>query len=146
MIPTVPDSKETLITELHSGTLGLLWSYQQDLERLLEPFGLNPLKAVILDLLGCETRHPKDLSDLLTTSPPAVSTLIGDLEARGLVRRSLDETDRRRVLLNLTPKGEKVRHKVNAAWQRFGLTRLGNLSLAELQTLNRIQTTLLETR
>ncbi len=50
------------------------------------------------------------LAKLERISPQSIGTTLAALEAKGLVARAADPTDRRRVILSLTPAGEEVVH------------------------------------
>lgn len=49
-----------------------------------------------------------DLADHLIVGVPTASKLVDDLVERGLLSRSSDESDRRRLALSLTNEGERV--------------------------------------
>jgi DNA-binding MarR family transcriptional regulator len=49
-----------------------------------------------------------ELAKRTLTTPSAVSEVVSRLSARGLVRRELDSTDRRRALLHLTTEGHAL--------------------------------------
>jgi MarR family transcriptional repressor of emrRAB len=55
-----------------------------------------------------EGRSPSEVGKVLGQSKPHMTRLSDGLLAKGLVRRSHSEADRRRVLLALTPKGRKL--------------------------------------
>jgi DNA-binding MarR family transcriptional regulator len=57
---------------------------------------------------GCEGMQPSELSELQGISRNTASALISALEKQGLVARSLHNTDRRRFVIRLTPKGRHV--------------------------------------
>ena len=48
-----------------------------------------------------------ELADQLLVKPHSAAELVNRLESAGLVRRTADASDRRRVLLNLTEEGER---------------------------------------
>jgi MarR family transcriptional regulator, negative regulator of the multidrug operon emrRAB len=50
---------------------------------------------------------PSDLSDALAQSPAGVTRITDQLQALGLITRTVDAADRRRVLLHLTSAGEQ---------------------------------------
>lgn len=47
-----------------------------------------------------------DIHEAMHISKPAVSQILNNLEKRGLVVRSIDKTDRRKIAVTLTEKGE----------------------------------------
>lgn len=62
-------------------------------------------QLVIVLLATRGARTPKDLSDFVGVTTGGMSTLLDRLEARGFVRRTAKEDDRRRVLVTLTKAG-----------------------------------------
>jgi DNA-binding MarR family transcriptional regulator len=80
------------------------------LQRAKEVFakeGLSLLQAEVLRLVREGVNAPSRLAEHLEVQPSQVSHLLASLEEAGLVERHLDPEDRRRVLLRLTPKGER---------------------------------------
>lgn len=57
-----------------------------------------------------------DLGSRIPLSRAAVTTLTDRLESLGLVKRNPDPTDRRRVLLEITPRVETEMARVNSGW------------------------------
>lgn len=56
-------------------------------------------------------RNPQSLSQLgteLALAPPSMTRLVDRLEARGLITRQRDETDRRKVVAALTEEGRRL--------------------------------------
>lgn len=63
-------------------------------------------------VLRCLARSPRpllpsDLSELAQSSTARIAVVLNTLEKKGFISRSIDLTDRRRVLVSLTPEGEK---------------------------------------
>jgi len=56
-----------------------------------------------------------DLADQLLLKPQTAVELADRLETAGLVRRTRDDTDRRRVFLTLTDKAKRLLEKLSAA-------------------------------
>lgn len=54
----------------------------------------------------------KDISERIHVSPSTVVGVLDRLEQRGLIQRKRSERDRRRVLVNATPKGRKLVRRV----------------------------------
>ena len=56
-------------------------------------------------------KQPRSLSQLgsdLALAPPSMTRLVDRLEARGLIARSRDDTDRRKVVATLTDEGRRL--------------------------------------
>lgn len=60
-----------------------------------------------LDILG-EPANPKFLADTLNLSTARIAAVLGNLEKRGLIIRTMDPDDRRKINVSLTEAGEKV--------------------------------------
>ncbi len=94
--------------ELFYATMGLLRRNQvltQMLdERAAEYLGINTTDARAIDVIDQHNRIAAgDLARELRLSTGAVTTLIDRLERAGFARRVRDDTDRRRVLIEVTP-------------------------------------------
>jgi len=50
---------------------------------------------------------PGDISKAAGTSPARIAAELSSLENKGLITRTIDPTNRRRILVFLTPKGQK---------------------------------------
>lgn len=136
--------RSALIAELQETMFRLMRLQRQVAERSFEPLGLRPVQAFVLALVGAEVTYPKDLAHQLDAPPSVVSVLIGDLEERGLLTRALDPSDRRRVRVELTPAGQDTLQAVQDAWLAATADSMERLSTEDLETLVRIQKTLLD--
>src|ERR1700682_4519443 len=77
-------------------------------EVTLEPGGLRPRHLIALKLLS--ERGPASqqaLADSLSLDPSNVVGLLNELEERKLITRRRDPADRRRHIVELSPRGEK---------------------------------------
>ncbi|MDO7786653.1 MarR family transcriptional regulator [Desulforamulus aquiferis] len=57
-----------------------------------------------------------DISKYLKVTAPTITQLIKSLEAKGLVERNIDQTDRRAVRIKLTSQGEKITERAENAF------------------------------
>jgi DNA-binding MarR family transcriptional regulator len=55
------------------------------------------------------------VGERLMVHPTSVTNLVDRLDAQGLVERTVDDADRRRVLASLTPEGRRVMKRATAA-------------------------------
>lgn len=66
-------------------------------------------KAVLQQLMIAKENNTQlcmsDLSQLIDITKPAASQAVSKLERMGMIKRSWAKRDRRRVMVNLTPKG-----------------------------------------
>ena len=65
----------------------------------------------VLVFLAVRTRPATHVAALLGVSASTMTSVVDGLVARGLVSRSADPGDRRRVLLSLTPEGTRIMHQ-----------------------------------
>ena len=71
--------------------------------------GINLTDGRCLDLLDVhDGLTAGELAEAASLSPGAVTTVLDRLERMGLVTRTRDEADRRRVLVELTPKAREL--------------------------------------
>src|SRR5699024_8836642 len=82
----------------------------------------------VLDRLG-EPTNPKHLAETLNLSTARIAAVLGNLEKRGLIIRTMDADDRRRINVSLTESGKKVakaekqerRNKVVRVFEMMGV-------------------------
>jgi len=75
------------------------------------------------------------LAGFIGISGPTASTMVGRLVRRGLVRRSGDPTERRRVMLTATPAGSTLLERSRARARARVTDRLRVFSEAQLRAL-----------
>lgn len=120
------------------------FSQQTQVSPLAAELELSPAQCHVLRLLEPDKPLPmRALAESLCCDASNVTGLVDRLETRGLVRRTASESDRRVKVLELTPKGIRVRavflERMTAPPK--GLERL---SVREQQMLVRILGRLLE--
>jgi DNA-binding MarR family transcriptional regulator len=107
-------------------------AYQSAVEKMDEAFckslGVNRTDGRCLDVIDQRPGLTAgEVAVALGLSPGAVTTVLDRLEARGLVARSRDPADRRRVTLELTPEAKR------RAWEAYGpLGEMAGPSLREI--------------
>jgi len=82
---------------------------------------------------GCVT--PGQLADTILLSSPAMTNRVNRLEAKGLIYRDRDITDRRLVLLGLTPEGRKMAREMDAIYNQFFIQHFKQLKIKEKDDL-----------
>lgn len=93
---------------LHSTSLAMTKVYRP----LLEPLGLTYPQYLVLLVLWQEDNVPvSDLGTKLFLDSGTLTPLLKRLEAAGLVTRTRDPEDERRVLVALTTEGRKLKAK-----------------------------------
>ncbi|WP_299965908.1 MarR family transcriptional regulator [uncultured Roseobacter sp.] len=98
---------------LHSADL-----IEQHLRIELEPLGLRPRQARLLDALDhAGTSSQVDLARAFDVSPASMSTMTQRLVQGGYVLRTVDPDERRTNTLELTEKGRALLSDVRKAWR-----------------------------
>ena len=95
----------------------------------LEPWDISPSLARAMGVLS----RPGDirlsaLADHLHIAPRSATEVVDDLERLGLAERGPDPTDRRAVLVGLTPSGIETSKAIQAARQAESERFFGELS------------------
>ena len=79
----------------------------------------QPSHQTLRHLLAWGSMRPTSLAEVLNTGPSHVSKILRRLEDDGLVQRAADPTDRRAILVSLTPSGETAAQSVYALGDRM---------------------------
>ena len=112
---------------------------QQAAEQQAEGPGGRLLRAIA----GGEPDHRIDRGRRRRSNrwtPAAITALIDRLEARGLVRRTADAADRRRVLVEATARAQALIEACYTPTARAGAEMLGAYGVEELQAIRRFLT------
>lgn len=124
-----PSATTELVDALHDATHAVLARLTPE----LEAEGLTHCKFWTLYRLATGgADHPKAIADRLAVTMPSVTSSVDQLVADALVERRRSETDRRVVVLAITPKGRRVLANV--------LRRFDTTMGAALRSLPRSQT------
>ena len=112
----------------------------RQVDEALRPFGLTFARYESLALLYFSRSQSLPLGkigDRLMVHPASVTNAINQLERDGLVRRVHHQTDRRKVLAELTDEGRRVVEEATAAvtGTRFGLSEFRQGEADELTEL-----------
>lgn len=104
---------------------------------LLRPLGLTyPQYLVMLALWEGDGIPVRELSERVCLDSGTISPLLRRLTAHGLVTRTRDRRDERRVVIRLTERGSALRREAPAIQRR--LLRSTGLDTQELTTLRRL--------
>lgn len=114
----------------------LLWEspslQEQILARTGEPLD-QPAHQTLRHLLAWGSMRPTSLAEALSTGASHVSKILRRLEDDGLVRRTVDPSDRRATLVALTPTGEEAARSVYALGDRMITEVLQGWSAADVR-------------
>jgi DNA-binding MarR family transcriptional regulator len=111
--------------------------------RVEQRLGLGQTDAVLSDIqlaaLAALERHdsmtPGELAEHEKVQPPSMTRVIAVLEERGLVLRAPHATDRRQVVLTVTPAGRSVVQLVRRRREAWLAQRLQELAPEERKIL-----------
>src|SRR6201996_1246878 len=109
----------------------------------VERLGLSETEAALSDIqlaaLAALERHesmtPGELADHEKVQPPSMTRVIAVLEERGLVLRAPHATDRRQVVLTVTPEGRNLVQRVRLRRNAWLARRLQELTEDERAVL-----------
>ncbi len=103
--------------ELMDGWMRLARRWRHASTRALAPLGLTPGQERALRILTRSDQAIRmgTIAERLGIVPRSATTVIDELEAQGLVRRTVDPANRRSVLVELTDAGRAVQADMAAA-------------------------------
>ena len=114
-------------------------SVEARLAPALATAALTPTQLGVLEaLLHLGPLGQRVLGDKLLTSGGNITTVVDNLEARGLVRRERRGDDRRQVTVHLTPEGRRLITKVFPNHVRAIVDAFSALAPNEQETLGRL--------
>ena len=103
-----PDAN-VLATEAVMNTLRTADVFFDLIGRLLRPLNVSAAGGLVLGILRDHgSMSPSELGERLIVTRAAVTGLLDSLEQRGFVRRSANPTDRRSLVVQITPAGLTV--------------------------------------
>ena len=100
--------------------------------------GLGPTDLRCLDWLADGPKTAGVLATATGLRPAATTALLDRLEAKGLVERVRDDSDRRRVLVRMTEEGARSTYGMYAPLVEEGAHLLAGLTPAELARMREI--------
>jgi DNA-binding MarR family transcriptional regulator len=101
--------------------------------------GLSGAQLFVLSTLaGQGACSLNELAQLTATHQSSVSVVVSRLSARGLLRRTIERADKRRLRLSLTPKGRALLLEAPEAAQERLIAGLERLTDRDRSTLSRI--------
>jgi DNA-binding MarR family transcriptional regulator len=106
-------------------------------EAVGELHALNSAERRCLSFLSFGSQTASAIAKATTLTPAAVTALIDRLEARKLVQRRRDATDRRKVLVEATDKTRELIRTTYLPTAQAGAKMLATYSIAELTAVRR---------
>jgi DNA-binding MarR family transcriptional regulator len=113
-----------------TGSVGLLTQLSRVIYRRAteEVIGMRLKQLIALDHLREETCLQQGLGQMLMLDPNNCVLLLNDLDEMGWVERRRDPADRRRHLVEITPKGRRALEEAERKLESLEAEVLGNLS------------------
>ena len=113
-----------------TGSVGLLTQLSRTIYRRAteEVIGMRLKQLIALDHLREETCLQQGLGQMLMLDPNNCVLLLNDLDEMGWVERRRDPADRRRHLVEITPKGRRALEEAERKLESLEDEVLGNLS------------------
>ena len=141
-----PDAN-VLATEAVMNTIRTADMLFDRIGRLLRPLNVSAAGGLVLGILRDHgPMSPSELGERLIVTRATVTGLLDSLEARGFVRRSANATDRRSLIVEITPTGLTVVQELRTLVHRHEKAWMGSLSDPDLRSyieqLHRIQDSL----
>lgn len=101
-------------------------------ERALRPLGLTHAGyRVLCEIWIKGPLAPRDLAAFMLVSRPSIVGTVDTLEASGFVARQRSTVDRRRVTVDLTPRGRALIERADASWHRCQVDVMGSLGKSD---------------
>jgi DNA-binding MarR family transcriptional regulator len=116
--------------------------------RCFDPLGLLFIDYSVLRLLqlaGSPYRmSPTELSEIVLRSSGGMTQILDRVERAGFVTRAADPSDRRKVLVGLTPEGLRTAEHANARYAAERKRLLASLAAADVDDIDQAVHRLLE--
>ena len=113
------------------------WRLRRASVKELAPLGLTFAQSRVLRILARrdEPMRMGDLAARFEVAPRSTTSMIDSLEALGLVERQADPTDRRSVLVGLTPEGLALMARMDKLRRASAHVLFGRISQAQQEEL-----------
>ncbi len=126
--------QERIACGLHMASRGL----SSALAAAVQRHGLNGMEANLLLKLEMGLDSPSEIASYLGIDASNLSRLMRKLEKADLIVRMVDEENRSRVIIKLTPQGKKLAAKVKPDVRAMEQNIMAALSGSELKSLKKI--------
>jgi DNA-binding MarR family transcriptional regulator len=129
-------SKDQLLTEVRDAFRRNGQAGDTMDQAVADCLGVHRTDTRLLDVLQLDGRMSAgELARAGHLSPAAVTAALDRLERAGYVRRTRDEQDRRRVLVEITERANELTWQLYGPLAESGESLLGNLTVEQLTTL-----------
>lgn len=130
-------TRDEIATRAYAAMRYLVLDQGDGRREVAETLGMSFVRAKALRRLAIEPLRMSDLAASMGTDKPYATLVVDDLEARGLVVRTVDPSDRRAKIVAVTEAGREAAATADAILSRPapGLARLDDEELATLARL-----------
>jgi len=105
-------------------------------EYFASSFNLSPTEVKFLKLFAVKPTHTiKELREILNLTPGRITHILTSLEQKQLIKRTLDVTDKRVILVSLLPKANPLINDILQSYSELHSRILQNVDAAELQKI-----------
>ena len=126
-------TSEETARKLHSAALHLMrYVRAQDTALGVPPAQLSALSVVVFG----GKKSLSDLAEAEQVRPPTMSRIVDALVSSGLVKREVDKTDRRSVVITSTDKGNRIMHEGRSRREKRLLELLHGLTREQVELLD----------
>jgi DNA-binding MarR family transcriptional regulator len=100
-------------------------------------FNLSPTEVRLLKLFSIKSSYTiKELRDLLKLTPGRITHILTSLETKNLISRTLDEKDKRVILVSILPKANPLIANLHKNYNELHLRILQNVGENELEKIS----------
>jgi DNA-binding MarR family transcriptional regulator len=140
------DEASGLASPLAEALTRASWRLRRTSVKELAPLGLTFAQSRVLRILARRGEPVRigDLAARFEVAPRSATSMIDSLETAGLVQRRADPTDRRSVLVGLTPEGLALMEHMGSLRRASAEALFGRLTTAQQEQLLDILTVLNE--
>lgn len=125
--------------ELNRALIQAARAHRNAAAHLLADFGLHPGQEIVLFALWeRDHRTQVDLARTLRIEQGTITKILRRMEEAGFVERRTSTVDRRAQQVSLTPRGRRLRPRVEAAWAELEATSVAGMTARERAQLERL--------
>lgn len=132
-------NNEDILSRIQALTYSITRKIGHHIAGVLSELGLTRGQFYILKTIQSQGKcRATDIANVMEVKPSAVTLMIDRLEARQWVRRSQDTSDRRVIIIELTPEGKQILKKARQISDEVVKRYFSHLSSDDLDHLLKI--------
>lgn len=107
--------------------------------RQLKPFGITPEQWGIICVLQKDKKtNQKELSKTIDRDQTTVVRMVNNLQSKGIIKKVINDTDKRSHFITLTNQGEELKLKLIPIVQQAHETVTNGFTKEQLETLHNL--------